>query len=99
MLFLYHSTSVTIQAVRIAARTQMYLLTYLHISILIDRCLFTPIIIIIIIIIIMVHHDDDRIVSIIGMDGYPIRLSGSGRISTIRHNPPPAGLPVSRRIG
>ena len=35
----------------------------------------------------------------VGMDGYPIRLSGSGRISTIRSNPAPAGLHVARRIG
>ena len=32
------------------------------------------------------------------MDGYPLRLSGSGRISTIRQNLPPAGFHVSRRI-
>ena len=37
--------------------------------------------------------------SILGMDGYPIRLSGSGRISTIRSNPAPAGSHVARRIG
>ena len=33
------------------------------------------------------------------MDGYPIRLSGSGRISTPRSNPAPAGLHVACRIG
>jgi len=33
------------------------------------------------------------------MDGYPIRISGSGRISTIRSNPAPAGLHVTCRIG
>jgi len=32
------------------------------------------------------------------MDGYPIRLSGSNRISTIRWNPTPAELHVSYRI-
>jgi len=36
---------------------------------------------------------------ILGMDGYPTRLSGSGRISTIRRNPTPVGLYVTRRIG
>jgi len=38
-------------------------------------------------------------VSDIGMDGYPTRLSGSGRIYTIRRNPTPVGLHVTRRIG
>ena len=35
----------------------------------------------------------------LGTDGYPTRLSGSSQISTIRQNPNPAGLHVSRRIG
>jgi len=35
----------------------------------------------------------------IGMDGYPLWLSGSGRIFTIRQYPHPAELHVSRRIG
>jgi len=34
----------------------------------------------------------------VGMDGYPIRLSGSGWISTIRRNPTPVGYSVSSRI-
>jgi len=36
---------------------------------------------------------------IVGMDGYPIQLSRSGRISTIQWNLTPAGLHVSRRSG
>jgi len=36
---------------------------------------------------------------ILGMDGYLLWLSGSGRIFTIRQNLPPAGLHVSHRIG
>jgi len=35
----------------------------------------------------------------LGMGGYPTRLSGSGRISTIRRNPTPVGLHVTRHIG
>ena len=35
----------------------------------------------------------------VGMDGYPTWLSGSGRISTIWRNPTPVGLHVTRRIG
>jgi len=37
--------------------------------------------------------------SALGMDSYPIRPSGSGRISSIRQNPTPAGLLVSHRVG
>jgi len=39
-----------------------------------------------------------NVVILIGVDGYLIRLSRSGRISTIRWNPTPHGLHVSRRI-
>ena len=35
----------------------------------------------------------------LGMGGYPTRLSGSGRISTIRQNPTPVGLHVTCHIG
>ena len=35
----------------------------------------------------------------LGMDGYPAPVSGSGRFSTNRWNPPPAGLYVARRVG
>ena len=35
----------------------------------------------------------------LGMDEYLLQLSGSGRISTIWQNPPPARLHVSHRIG
>ena len=40
-----------------------------------------------------------EIVTVVGMHGYLSRLSGSGRISTIRQNPTPVGLHVTRRIG
>ena len=35
----------------------------------------------------------------LGMDGYPTPASRSGRFSTNRWNPPPAGLYVARRVG
>ena len=47
------------------------------------------------------HLVDSNIsqVLLLVMDGYPTRLSGSGQISTIRRNPTPVGLHVTRRIG